>query len=247
MQFTEIQAHLRENKGKGFSRRLRKQGLIPAVVYGKGYETKPIQVQEIDLEKIYRTKTGVNTLIQLNLENTDKLKVMIKEVQGHPITRKLFHIDFYIITENQKVEVKVPVRIEGRSIGVVQGGVREQFAREVELVCQIGKIPEMIVVDATDLNIGQNIHLLDIKLPEGASVREGYNPTIVAVHTPKVEEAAPAEAAPAAVAEGAEAPTAAKGEEAAKGDAAKTKDAAKGDEKKGAAAEGQKKGKEEKK
>lgn len=246
MQFTEIQAHLRENKGKGFSRRLRKQGLIPAVVYGKGYETKPIQVQEIDLEKIYRTKTGVNTLIQLNLENTDKLKVMIKEVQGHPITRKLFHIDFYIITENQKVEVKVPVRIEGRSIGVVQGGVREQFAREVELVCQIGKIPEVIVIDATDLNLGQNIHLLDIKLPEGASVREGYNPTIVAVHTPKVEEVAPAEAAPVAAAEGAEAQAATKGEEATKGDAAKTKDAAKGDEKKGTA-EGQKKGKEEKK
>ena len=247
MQFTEIHADLRESRGKGFSRRLRRQGLIPAVVYGRGYETKPIQVQEIDLEKVYRTKTGVNTLIQLNIKDSDALKVMIKEVQGHPITRKLFHVDFYIITENQKVEVKVPVRIEGRAIGVVQGGVREQFVREVELICQIGNIPEEIVIDTTNLSLGQNIHILDVKLPEGVSVREGYNPTIVAVHTPKAEEEVPV--AVAAATEGAEAQAAAPGAEANKGEAGKgaKAEASKGDEKKGAVAEGEKKSSQDKK
>lgn len=204
MQIAQLSAEIREKTGKAESGRLRRQGRIPASVYGKEYQVRSIHVPEKDLEKIFKTKLGVNTLIELAITGVDAPKVLIKEVQGHPISRKFHHIDFYVVREDQKVKVWVPLHLAGRAVGVVQGGLLEYLTREVELLCPVGKIPEEIVVDVTELGIGKNIHLSGVKLPDGVELEEGYDPALVTIVDPKkieaMEQAKAAEAAAAAAA-----------------------------------------------
>lgn len=198
MQFTELSADLRTQTGSASSRRLRKQGLLPAILYGKNRESVSLTVNEKEVDNILRTKLGKNSLINITIKGGKNDKVMIKDYQGHVITRRLTHIDFWIVSEDQTVHVSVPVRIDGKPIGLQNGGLLEITTRQVDLICKVGHIPEEIIVDVTALNVGQNIHLSDIKLPTGASVADKYNPTIAAVQLPaKEEEVAPAVAATA--------------------------------------------------
>lgn len=207
MQIVQLSAEIRDQIGKGPSKRLRLTGRVPASVYGKEYKARSIHVAEKDVEKIFKTKLGMNTLVELVINGADRPKVLIKETQGHPVTRQLSHIDFYVVHENQKVEVRVPVKLTGRSIGVHQGGILEQLTREVILMCPVNLIPEEIVVDITELNIGKNIHLSEVKLPQGVELHEKYDPAMVTVIDPKkleaMEQAKAAEAAAAAAAQAA--------------------------------------------
>ena len=177
----EIQAKTRTGFGKGYSRSLRRDGKLPAPVYGKGYGPKSVEIKENEVEKIYRTGLGVNSLIKLNIEGDDAPQVMIKDVQGNAINRRLIHVDFIVVKDNEKVTVSVPVRIEGRSIGVIQGGVREQLVRSVKLLCAVGKVPEEVVIDVTKLGVGQKIHLSEVNLGEGIELLPGNDPVIVTI------------------------------------------------------------------
>lgn len=205
MQIAQLPAEIRNQIGKGPSKRLRLEGRVPASVYGKEYKARSIHVAEKDVEKILQTRLGMNTLVELVINGADKPKVLIKEMKGHPVTRRLFHLDFYVVHENQKVQVRVPIKLTGRSIGVHQGGILEQLTREVELMCPVNLIPEEIIVDITELNIGKNIHLSAIRLPQGVELQEKYDPALVTVIDPKkleaLEQAKAAEAAAAAAAQ----------------------------------------------
>lgn len=200
MQFTELNAELRDKTGTGPARQARREGFLPAILYGRGLKNVNLKVNEREIDKILRTKLGKNTLIRLSVKGGDEQKVLIKDYQGDVLTRRVTHVDFMVVREDQKVLVFVPLRIEGKAIGITQGGLLEVTTREVELMCQVGRIPEHIVVDVSGLNVGQNIHLSDLKLPEGVTRAEKYNPTIAAVYIPKQEEVAtPAAAETAAV------------------------------------------------
>jgi large subunit ribosomal protein L25 len=194
MQLTELTAELRDKTGTGVARKLRREGFLPAVLYGKSVDTQCLQVVEKEVDKILRSKLGQNTLINLSLKGGKGQKVIIKDYQGDVLTRRLTHVDFMIVSENQTITVYVPVRIEGKAAGLTQGGLLEFITREVELVCQVGRIPEEIVADVSNLNIGQNVHLSELKLPEGVSYK--HDATIAAVYMPREEEAAPVAAAP---------------------------------------------------
>lgn len=213
MQTAQIPAEIRIKTGKAESGRLRRQGRIPASVYGKEYTPRSIHVSEIDVEKVFKTKLGINTLIELNVTGAESLKVLIKEVQGHAITRRLHHVDFCVVREGQRVNVWVPVRLDGKCAGVTQGGLLEQLARQVQLSCPVGQIPEEVVVDVTNLVIGKNVHLSEVKLPTGIELEAGYNPALVTVIDPKkleaIELAKAAEAAAAVAAQAATQPVAA--------------------------------------
>lgn len=192
MQFIELNAEIREKQGTGPARQLRREGFLPAVIYGRALPSQSLKVNEKEVDKILRTKLGKNTLIQLNIKGATPQKVIIKDYQGHVLTRRLTHVDFMIVKEDQAINVAIPVRIEGKAAGIVHGGVLEVISRHLDLLCTVGHIPEEVVVDVTNLNIGQNIHLADLKLPVGVKAAEKYNPAIVTLNVPKKEvEVAP--------------------------------------------------------
>lgn len=204
----ELQAELRNETGSRVANRMRRQGYLPAVVYGKGHENKCLKVSEKEVDKILRSKSGKNTFIKLKVNGDDEASVLIKDYQGHAITRAVTHVDFMVVTEDQNVEVSVPVRFEGRAAGLIMGGVQEVVSRKVNLICEAAKIPDEIVVDVTNLNLGENIHLSDIQLPAGVTCRPRYNPALVtmsgarkAAEEAQAQQAAAAEAKAAPAAE----------------------------------------------
>jgi len=211
----DLNAQPRATLGKEFSRKLRNQKIIPAVIYGKGIENKFIQVNELEVEKILKTKLGKNTYINLNVDGDKSYGTLVKATQGNAITRQLTHIDFWVIDENREVEVNIPTRWEGKAVGLLKGGVLEHIHHKVKLLCKANKIPAELVVDVTNLDVGQNIHLADIDLPEGVTRKESYSPTIVAL----IEERKAAKALEDALVTSADAPESAEGTEGAEGEA----------------------------
>ncbi|NOK05414.1 MULTISPECIES: 50S ribosomal protein L25/general stress protein Ctc [Myxococcus] len=195
-----LEAKPREGSGKGVARRLRAQGLIPAVVYGKHLE-KPmhISVDPKAVRQAINTPHKFNTLIQIKVEGGDR-QVLLKDYQMEPVTRAILHADFLDVRPTDKVKVNVPLVLSGRAQGVADGGLLTQARREIEVWSLPGAIPEKIEVDVTPMKITEVLHINDLKLPEGVSVKTNVNYTLAVISAPEAVEAGPAAAAAAAAA-----------------------------------------------
>ncbi|RME91604.1 MAG: 50S ribosomal protein L25 [Candidatus Hydrogenedentota bacterium] len=202
MEKLQIEASPREKGRK--AREIRKQGLIPAVVYNHG-QTQEISVSRKELHRIFSHGVSESTLIEMNLSGKTET-VFVKEFQVHPVSEEILHVDFYRVTYGEKIRTHIPLHLVGKAIGVVEGGVLETFLHEVEVEILPKDLMPAIEVDVTNLKIGDALHVDDLKLPESAKVLTEGNPIICHVsHTPKAraEEGAGAEAETEA--EGAEA------------------------------------------
>lgn len=201
MDRTTLDARTRDGAGKGFARRLRAQKMIPAVVYGRHLE-KPIQiaVDPLAVRKAIATPHRMNTVITLKVEGGGEQAVLLKDYQTDPVTRQLLHADFISVKDTEKVKVNVPVVLVGKAEGVVEGGILEQKRRDIEVWALPTAIPEKIEVDVTHLKVTQALHVSDIKLPEGLSVKTTVNYTLAVVTAPDAEVAPTAVAAAAPVA-----------------------------------------------
>ncbi|MBI2082624.1 MAG: 50S ribosomal protein L25 [Deltaproteobacteria bacterium] len=223
-----IKAEVREVGRKGILQELRNKGKVPAVLYGHDLEAVSFSVDGKELTRVIRGG-GMNALIELQLagyKGKGPLVVMIKDFQTDVVTHKMIHIDFLRVDMKEKLAVKVPVRLIGKAAGVEQGGLIEQSTRELEVKCLPGNIPEFLEIDISALNLGDSLHVTDLKLPEGVEAPKDVNITIVSVVAPKEEKAeeaaaAPVEGAAAAPAEGAAEASGAAGE--AKGEAKEEK------------------------
>ncbi len=193
-----LEAKAREGSGKGYARRLRAQKLIPAVVYGRKME-KPLQiaVDPIAVRKAVATPHKYNTLLSLKVGGTEQL-VLLKDFQADPVTRELLHADFIGVQENEPVKVNVPAVLVGKSEGVLEGGILEQKRRDIEVWALPNAIPEKIEIDVTHLKIATALHIKDVKMPEGVTVKTQVNYTMAVVTAPDAEVASPAAAAAAA-------------------------------------------------
>ncbi|QRK05005.1 50S ribosomal protein L25/general stress protein Ctc [Archangium violaceum] len=192
----------REGSGKGAARRLRSQGLVPAVVYGKHLE-KPLSVavDPKSVRQAINTPHKFNTLITLKGVGEGEQQVLFKDYQQDPVTREILHVDFIAVREDDQVKVNVPLVLTGKAEGVAEGGLLTQARREIEVYAKPRAIPEKIEVDVTPLKIAQALHINDVKLPEGVVVKTNVNYTIAVISAPEgAAEAAPAAAAPAAAA-----------------------------------------------
>lgn len=198
MQEVELKAELREGFGKGPSYRLRQKGFIPAVYYGHGETNLHLSVDERDLLKAVSGVRGINQLMKLTINGKGSFNVLLKAFQAHPIKRNFTHADFIHVDLNQKIHVKVPIKIVGKAAGIKEGGILEHMTRELDVFCFPNKIPNSIDVDVSELAIGQNLHLNDIKLPDGVDPTNKLNVVIAAVIVQKEEEIV---AAPVALAE----------------------------------------------
>jgi len=181
----------RTEKGKEEARRLRNQGLIPAVVYGQREEAIPVTLNPQELSKVLRGGAGERTLINLTIEGLQDgpltKTVILKEKQIDPLKRTLLHVDLYTIAMDEEIYVDVPIHIVGKSPGVEQGGVLEQVLREIEVKCLPGDIPSRIDVDVSALDVGDSIHVGDITL-EKAKIQVDPEHTLVTVVPPTVYE-----------------------------------------------------------
>lgn len=203
-----LEAKTREGSGKGAARKLRAQGLIPAVVYGRHTETPAhVAVDPKAVRKAINTPHKLNTLLTLKGAGADK-QVLLKDYQMDPLTRDVLHADFIEVRENDPVKVNVPVVLVGRAVGVAEGGILSQTRRELEVWSLPNAIPASIEVDITNLKIAQALHIKDITLPEGVKVKTQVNFTLATIGVPEREEAAAPAAAAAAPAAGAAAPAA---------------------------------------
>jgi large subunit ribosomal protein L25 len=187
MERTSLNASSRE-LGKAKVRGLRVTGKVPAVLYGREHKPVNIAVDGKEVHKALSSKAGFNVLIDLNLGDTEKVVARVCDYQAHPVTREFTHIDFQVVDLKRKIEVEVPIHFEGKSPGVKEGGVMDIQRRSLLMRCLPTAIPEFIPVDISALNIGDNIHVDDLKLPEGVDCHHDQNFVVVAVVPPAKEE-----------------------------------------------------------
>ncbi len=181
-----ITAQKRE-AGSRNSRRLRREGKIPAVVYGYGFKNENVVVDRSQLMAILR-RSRRNDKFDLKIEGGETCKVIIKELQWHPVRDELEHVDFYKLTEGRPVVVDVPVKIVGESKGVKMGGDLYQPRKKITVEALPEAIPNDIEVDVTNLMIGDVVHVFDIEMPEGVKVKSSKNYTVVAILGKALEE-----------------------------------------------------------
>ena len=179
-----------QERGKGVARRLRVAGRIPGVVYGPGRETVSISLDPVELDRVIKTShAGVNTLIDLTgPSELEGRTVLAKALQRHPVYGHLMHADFYELDLNARIRVSVPIHLRGTAVGVTMGGLLDHALRELELDCHPTAIPDEILVDVSELEQGQSIHVADVKLPEEVELYSHGDLPVVSVVAPKIEE-----------------------------------------------------------
>ena len=188
-----LPAETRDRAGKGASRALRREGRVPAVVYGANQEPLSIHVEEKLLAKMLSTGHFMNSVVMIDAGG-QQTRTLPKDVQFHPVTSRPVHVDFYRIGEHSKVTVAVPVRFtdEEKSPGVKRGAVLNIVRHELELVCDAAEIPDEIVISLNGLDVGGSIHISDVQLPQGATSaitdRDFTIATVVAPSALKSEE-----------------------------------------------------------
>jgi large subunit ribosomal protein L25 len=191
-----IDGGLREETGKGPNRQLRRSGKIPAVLYGHKNEAVALAVDPKDIFRILHSDAGENTIFGLNVPGRERLNCLIKEYQLEPISHSLLHADFYEVAMDETLEVKVPLETEGESYGVkTEGGLMDIVHRELHVECLPGDIPESIVVDVTNLKIGDLVRVRDIVVSDKIKILDDPETVVVAIEHPRAEE----EVAPVAV------------------------------------------------
>jgi large subunit ribosomal protein L25 len=185
----EIQATVRKSVGNGPARSLRRDGKIPAVLYGPQTDPIMLAVTVKDLEQVLKNSNVGQIILKLVIQNGKKITkpAMIKEMQTHPISRAYLHVDFYEIDMQRPIKVMVPVITRGKSVGVEVGGMLQVVRRELEVQCLPGDIPETIELDISNLDIGDSIHVEEIPLGENVEFTADINFTVITVLSPKVE------------------------------------------------------------
>jgi large subunit ribosomal protein L25 len=193
MEQVELEVFLRMEKGKGAAHRIRREGQIPAVLYGPKMETHCLSLNPKELKKILTRGARENTLIGLKISGPGSEKigskvVMLKDLQIHPTRRDYLHADFYAVAMDEKIEVEVPIRLTGKAEGTKSGGILEQPRREVRVRCLPKDIPEYIEVDVSALQIGDSLHVQDIPPSGKYEIAAESNFTVASV-TPPISEA----------------------------------------------------------
>jgi large subunit ribosomal protein L25 len=206
MATVSFNATTREGTGKGAARSLRREGLVPAVIYGHGRDPISLSLNARDLDKMLGHIQAESTVIDITVGG-QTAKTLIREIQRHPIKRQILHVDFQALVAGEKVTVSIPITLTGIPEGVkLEGGVLDQTLRELEIEVDPSNIPDHVELDVSAMVIGDSLHVSDIKLPEGVEILDDPETSVAVVAAPRaVIEETPAaegvEGAPEAAAE----------------------------------------------
>jgi large subunit ribosomal protein L25 len=185
----DIEVNAREPRSKHQARRLRRQGKIPAVLYGPKVQPLALELNRKDFSSRVAGLEGSH-LVRLKSASTalaDKV-ALVKEMQYHPITGDVIHADFYEVDLTARIEVSVPLHFVGKGAGVVRGGILQPIVREIQVECLPLDIPQFFNVDVSALDIGDSVHIEDLPMPEGVTAVYDSNFALVTIATPTVEE-----------------------------------------------------------
>ncbi|UZH05290.1 50S ribosomal protein L25/general stress protein Ctc [Heyndrickxia coagulans] len=181
-----LEAKKREVKHHSSSRRLRRNGCIPGVVYGYQTENTPVYVNDAEFEKLLR-ENGRNAVLSLNVNGTQR-NVMVHEVQTDPLKNKIIHVDFLAVNMSEDVDATVRVILSEECAGVKDGGVLQQALHELSITTKPDQIPDAITVDVSNLQVGENITVADIRGQYGFTINHEDTETICSVLPPRQEE-----------------------------------------------------------
>ena len=182
-----LSARIRDDKGKGVARRLRRDDRVPAVFYGPNAKATMLSVSYNDLKGIIKQNTSENIILGLQIESesgTESRKVMLKELQIDPIKDTYLHADFYEISMDKALTVDIPVHLVNTPIGVPKGGILQHVKREITITCLPDNLVDSLEVDVSGLDIGESIHIRDIEIPEGIKTTQEDHLTIAVVVAP---------------------------------------------------------------
>ena len=192
MERNTIFAEKRMEHGKGAARSLRREGMVPAVLYREG-KAQSIKLPKKELARLINTMSGEQVMVDLQFADGEKKIALLKDYQVDPVKGELLHSDFFEVSLTEKIRVTVHVTALGEPIGVKRdGGILQHTLREIEIECLPDRIPDSIEIDISKLEIGQSIHVSDLKFAEGIKVLTEEGDMVLTVVPPVVEEAAPA-------------------------------------------------------
>ncbi|HOV90649.1 MAG TPA: 50S ribosomal protein L25 [Syntrophorhabdaceae bacterium] len=194
MEETIINADIRKGSGKSVTKKLREQGIIPAVLYGRDTQTEMISVSAREWKRLSKHLRR-NTILKMKIQKKDdalELPVMVKEIQREAYKDNILHIDFLHVSMERKIQVEVPIHLVGEAKGIINNGIVEQHLMTIVVECLPTQIPDKIDLDITNLDIGDSIHISDISYP-GLKFLENPEIAIVTVIPPEAEEKPAAE------------------------------------------------------
>ena len=195
-QTVQLNAESRSTRGKGAARAMRRDGKVPAVIYGRGREPSPLAVNGVELGRLLEKIVPASTIVELMVDGA-AVKTLIREVQRHPVRPGIVHVDFYEIRAGEKIRLEVPIYCVGIPEGVRnQGGTLDQVIRTVQIEVLPADIPERVELDVTALTIGKSLHVSDLVVAN-AEILMDPALTVATVVAPRVEEVVAAVAAPA--------------------------------------------------
>jgi large subunit ribosomal protein L25 len=203
MKSVPLSATARSLARRAGAKKLRDSGRIPAVIYGRQAKPQNLEISAKEMENLIHHSVSENLLVDLAVKDDSRPKrlALVQEVQHHPLSGKVLHVDFHEVAEDEKVTIMVPLEALGEAIGVkTGGGVLEHVLFKIKVRALPKDLPEMLTADVSHLNIGQSVHLGEIKAPEGVEVLGDKNIPVIACAAPRTEEEEAAEAAEAAAA-----------------------------------------------
>jgi large subunit ribosomal protein L25 len=205
MDIGKLSVEFRKNTGKNEARRLRATGLVPGICYGHGTTPIPISLDAKALKRALHPEKRQNTVIQVTVNGTEggskEFTVMLKEYEVDAIRRDVQHVDLVVIDVNKEVTVEVPVVLTGKAVGIVEGGQLHTVHRSIAVSCKPADIPVRIEADITALNLGDALHVSDLKMPPGVKAALPPTEAVASIVAPQKEKSAAEEAAEAAAAE----------------------------------------------
>ena len=182
--FEKLNVSVREGKGTSFARRIRLENQVPAILYHSGLEGTALLVEKSELYKAL--KTG-QFIFEINVDGKNQF-VLVKEIQYHPVTDEIIHVDFQQVKEDQKISLEVPLRTEGESEGVRLGGILVQLLSVVTINCRPANVPESLSIDVTELEMNSSLFVKDIVLSDDIEMVTAEDIAVVSVQEPKKEE-----------------------------------------------------------
>ena len=191
----KINAQPRTEAGRNAVKKIKQAGLVPAVIYGAKDPARNIQIVERELARLLDHAASESVLVEVNMQDGGSRTALIQEVQHHPVTGKVLHVDLHVVAMDELMHAEVPVETTGEAEGVTTGGgVLEVILRNLEISCLPGDLPDGITVDVSKLNIGDSVHVKDLTLPRGVTVLNDAELSVVSVAPPTVvEETSPSD------------------------------------------------------
>jgi len=164
-----IQAEKRDAIGTSASKRLRRSGVVPGVIYGSSQREYPVQINAKSFSDVLKRQSSSNFIVNLEIEGADeKTKTaIVQDVQRDPLNGKLLHVDFRAVSEDETIHAVVPIKLHGEPVGTKAGGLLQQLVRQIEVHCRPGDLPDAITNEVTHLGVGDSMKVSELNLPDG--------------------------------------------------------------------------------